>query len=72
MLNKIRKGDKPRKAPANEKAAATLTVLDAGRMTAAGRKRIAAWLRSHAEMIIAEGDNYAPRFRGRYLYGKTP
>lgn len=70
MLNKTRKGDKARKPATNEKAAAVLTVVDAGKMTAAGRKRIAAWLRSHAEMIIAEGDNYAPRFRGRYLYQK--
>ena len=67
MLNKLHKGDTQPK----EKAAAVLTVLDADKMTAAGRKRIAAWLRSQADMITAEGDNYAPRFRGRYLYTPT-
>lgn len=56
------------KTKAVEKSAAVLTVFDAHKMTPAGRKRIAKWLRSHADMLVGEGKNYAPRFRGRYLY----
>lgn len=58
---------KPRNTK-SEKTAAVLTIRDADKMTKAGRKRIAKWLTSHAELIIAEGHKYAPRFRGRYLY----
>lgn len=63
MLNPTHKGD----AGPSGKAAATLHIIDADKMTARGRKRIAAWLRAQADLITAEGDNYAPRFRGRYL-----
>ena len=64
MLNKTHKGE----AQIKEKAAAILTINDADKMTPAGRKHIADWLRRQAAMITRDGDNYAPRFRGRYLY----
>jgi hypothetical protein len=51
-----------------EKTAASLTIFGASKMTVDGRKRIAAWLRQHANDLVQEGDNYADRFRGRYLY----
>ena len=63
MLNPIHEGEI---APTG-KAAAILTVRDADKMTPDGRKRIAGWLRAQAKLILAEGDNYAPRFRGGYL-----
>lgn len=46
---------------------ATLTVLGADEMTEAGRKALAAWLRSQADAIVKEGDRYAARFRARYM-----
>ena len=70
MLNKLRKAEASRKDAANEKTAAVVTIFDAGKMSPAGRKRIAAWLRSQADMILTEGDNYSDRFRGRYLYNE--
>jgi hypothetical protein len=53
---------------AKEKAAAVLTLKDADKMTAKGRRQIAAWLRKQADALQAEGNNYASRFRARYLY----
>lgn len=63
MLNKLHRGDK---VPSG-KSVAVLAIKDAASMTPAGRKVIAKWLRSHADLILAEGYNYAPKFRGRYL-----
>lgn len=51
-----------------ERSVAVVTIKDAGRMTKKGRKAIADWLRKHADDLEKLGDNYAPRFRGRYLY----
>lgn len=51
-----------------EKSAAIVTIYDADKMTAAGRKRIADWLRNHADWLLEHGKDYSPRFRGRYLY----
>ena len=51
-----------------EKAAAVVTIRDANKMSAKGRKALAAWLRMHADMLLEHGKEYAPRFRGRYLY----
>jgi hypothetical protein len=50
------------------KSAAVLTIKRADEMTPAGRKAIAAWLRRHAAMLLKDGKDYAPTFRGRYLY----
>jgi len=50
------------------KCAATVTIHGAGSMTPAGRREIAAWLRSHAQFITKEGKNYSKRFTGRYLH----
>ena len=70
MLNKTHKGEAARRGASNEKTAAVVTIFDAGKMSPAGRKRIAAWLRNQADMILTEGDNYSDRFRGRYLYNE--
>ena len=52
----------------SSKSAAVLTIKRAGDMTPQGRRDIAAWLRMHARHIVAHGKEYAPTFRGRYLY----
>lgn len=51
-----------------EKSAAILTILKADKMTPKGRKDIAGWLRQHAAWLTRHGDEYSPRFTGRYLY----
>lgn len=51
----------------DEKIAASVTIHDAADKTPEGRKKIAAWLRRHANDLIKDGDNYANRFRGRYV-----
>jgi hypothetical protein len=51
-----------------EKSAAIVTIKEADRMTPAGRRRVAKWLRAQADMLVKEGKNYSPRFTGRYLY----
>jgi hypothetical protein len=56
------------KRPTPEKVAASVHIYDAPAMTKAGRKEIAGWLRKHADWLLKEGDNYAKRFRGRYMY----
>jgi len=50
------------------KSAAVLTIKDAADMTPEGRKAIAEWLRRHAQYLVAQGKDYSPRFRARYLY----
>jgi len=52
------------------KVAAVLTVNDLGNMSLAGRKRIARWLRSRANVVEKHGDLYAnvARFRQLYTY----
>ena len=50
------------------KSAAIVTIKDASKMTAAGRRRIAAWLRNHATWLVESGNKYSARFTGRYLY----
>lgn len=52
--------------------AATLTIHKAGDMTKRGRRRIAQWLRAQADLIEEQGSEYAPRFRARYMYPKSP
>jgi hypothetical protein len=52
------------------RVAATLTVNDLGKMTVVGRKKIAQWLRSRANVVERHGDLYADvaRFRQFYVY----
>lgn len=52
-----------------QKSAAVVSIFGASRMTAQGRRRIAAWLRRHAAMLVKDGPKYTHgRFTGRYLY----
>lgn len=51
-----------------ERAVATVTIKDAAKMTARGRKRIATWLRSRAVLLEKHGDLLAGRFTARYFY----
>lgn len=51
-----------------ELSAAVLTIKDADKMTEQGRADVANWLRRQAKLLKAHGKDYAPRFRGRYLY----
>ena len=46
---------------------ADVTIRDADKMTTAERKRVAKWLRAQADLIIDQGDTYAPHFCGRYI-----
>lgn len=57
-----------KRAKEKQRAAATLHVVDAAGMSPKGRGEIAAWLRKQADALQAQGDNYAARFRARYLY----
>jgi hypothetical protein len=51
------------------KSAAIITIKAPGKMTKAGRKDIAAWLRRHASMLLKHGEQYTDgRFTGRYLH----
>lgn len=59
-----------RKPKTSPKSAAVISIFSAPKMTAKGRRQIAAWLRRHADMLVKEGKNYTEgRFTGRYLYG---
>lgn len=61
-----------RKRPAKQETvqAARITIEGPGRMTASGRRSIAAWLRQHAAHLLKHGKNYTEgRFTGRYLCG---
>jgi hypothetical protein len=53
-----------------EKSIAVLTIKEAGRMTAEGREELAEWLRAQADAVVAEGEQYADRFRARLLVYK--
>jgi len=45
-----------------------LTIVDAPRMTAKGRRAIAAWLLKQGFFLVAYGQEYAARFTARYRY----
>lgn len=53
---------------AKSKSAATITIHDAAKMTAKGRKAIAAWMRRQAGFLEKHAKELSPRFRARYLY----
>jgi phage antirepressor YoqD-like protein len=65
-MNKTAKKELP------PKSAAIVTIFDGAKMTKAGRKRIAKWLRSRADLLEKHGDLLAPRFVSRWLYEDTP
>ena len=50
------------------KSAAIVTIKDANKMSLAGRRRIAKWLRSRADLLEKHGDLFASRFISRWLY----
>lgn len=53
-----------------EKSAAVVTVFDASKMTPAGRKAIAKWLRGVSETLLKYGikPGFAKRWTSRYIY----
>lgn len=51
----------------NERTLAVLTIHDAGDMSPGRRNFLAEWLRDQAKSIKKDGDNYAKRFRARYI-----
>lgn len=51
-----------------DKAAAILSIKDADKMPAKGRRQIAKWLRRQADMFVTDGKHYAAKFTARYLY----
>ena len=51
-----------------EKSAAILTIKDAPKMTASGRRAVAQWLRKQAKFLEKDGSGFAKRFTARYLY----
>ena len=56
------------KPKTKEQSAATLTIFDGPRMTADGRRSIAAWLQRQARALVKDGGKYCNRFTARYLY----
>lgn len=50
------------------RSAAILTIHEAPRMTTAGRRRIAKWIRFQANYFELHGKQYSKRFIARYLY----
>lgn len=58
----------PKNPEGKNKCAAVLTIRDAGKMTAKGRKDIAKWLMMHADQFVEMGHKYDERkFTGRYM-----
>lgn len=51
-----------------DRAAAIITIRDAARMTARGRRNVADWLVRQARFLREHGQEYSDRFTGRYLY----
>lgn len=49
-------------------SAAIVTIHDAPNMSAAGRRKVAAWLRRQATFLEKHGTRLDKRFRARYLY----
>lgn len=45
----------------------TLTLHDAPDLTHGGRVKLAMWLRKEADALLRDGDNYAKRYRARFL-----
>lgn len=51
-----------------EQSAAIVTIKNAAKMNAKGRKKIANWLRGRAALLEKHGDLMASRFVARYIY----
>lgn len=51
-----------------EKSAAIVTIKNAAKITAKGRKKIAHWLRGRAALLEKHGDLMTSRFVSRYIY----
>ena len=51
-----------------QQTAAIITIKDAAKMNAKGRKRIANWLRSRAKLLEKHADLLSNRFTSRYIY----
>ena len=45
---------------------ATITIREAGKLNAVGRRRLGAWLRKQGAAIEQHGSVYAANFRARY------
>ena len=50
------------------KTAAVLTINDAAKWTARGRKRVACWLIQQAKFLVNHGKDFSGTFRARYIY----
>jgi hypothetical protein len=50
-----------------QETGAFLTIRQAAKWTPAGRRMIAEWLRKQARALLKHGDDYAKRFRARYM-----
>lgn len=50
------------------KSAAVVTIKDAAKMSASGRKAVAAWLRKQASFLLSHPKQLPSRFTARYLY----
>lgn len=57
---------------ATEKSAAVLTIKDAAKMTPAGARAVASWLRKQAGYLEQANERKAlsDRYRARYLYSE--
>jgi hypothetical protein len=60
-------GSRPRPQLGNSDAVAKIKIVGAGEMTPEGREEVAAWLRRQANALVADGQQYAPRFRASYF-----
>jgi hypothetical protein len=45
---------------------ARLVIYDAAKMTDRGRKQIANWLKAQANALLAEGEDYSPRYTAKW------
>jgi hypothetical protein len=57
-----------KKTKDGDRVAASLFIYDAAKMSPAGRRRIARWLKRQMEFVLKFPKQLSPRFRARYLY----
>lgn len=50
-----------------KKAVATLSIVEASKMTVEQRKEISLWLRRCSTALTREGSNYADKFTAKYI-----
>ncbi len=59
----------PAKSKAKTQTAAIITVYGAPKMSYAGRRRVASWMRRQAEFLLKHGRELTPtRYTAKYLY----